>query len=289
MSINTTLLKKIQGGLIGTLIGEQLTYNTNIFLDNSTSKTHFSSWSQLQWQLIEELIENQDCYFSAKIKDKLAELDTLENSAKIALATLGINVYSHENLSFWQKQLNKLIAQSNYQKKENLDLMVWGEVIALILKNKTMSQSHFWQQLLVNIQDIDSPLKEKIKIIYHHQQLNKTSREIIKIIKTHPQPENTPLAMAIYYFSDTIENMEISVNRAKNSSEQTLITTALTAGLSGFYNGWDGIPLKWRIIIKKQPIYCSFDKLIYKLFALWCGMTNPQDKSKEIPIAINIY
>jgi hypothetical protein len=288
MTINTNLLKQFQGGLIGTLIGEQLTYNSNIFLNNSASKLHLPFWSQLQWQLIEELIENQDSYFSPKIKDKLAKLYTLDNSGKVALATLGINIYSHENRGFWQKQLNKLMEESNYQQRENLDLIIWGEVIALILKNKPMSQSNFWKQLLINIQDIDSPLKEKIKIIYHHQQLNKTSREISKILKTYPQPENTSLAMAIYYFSDTMENMEISVNRAKNSSEQTLITTALTAGLSGFYNGWDGMPLKWRIMIKKQHIYCTFDKLIYRLFALWCGMSNVKHISLDIPLAINI-
>lgn len=284
-----TLLDRFQGCLIGNLIAEQLIHSPSIFQPNSFDKIHFSSWSQLQWQIIEDLINHQGAYFSKETEYKLIDLEQLENSSKLALATLPLNLYCHESLSFWQQQLNHIFPEdqnlSNLQSVK-LDLIIFAKALSLIFK-EIIKPQFFLDQLLEEIINLETSLTEKLVIINQQKKIHKSSTEISKIVQQYPQPENTPLAMAIYYFSDTIENIEISLNRAKNTTIEPLLTTTLTGSLSGLYHGWNQLPLKWRVKFKQQSLYTNCDSLTQQLFSLWCGVSNPQNIliNPSIPVA----
>jgi len=270
-----TFLDRIQGSLMGCLIGEQLIYSPNIFQGDQSHKIHLASWSQLQWQIIEDLIINYGCCLTKKIEDKINNFEQLNHSPKLALASLGLNLYYQENLTLWQEQLNKIFPKDDKFESIKLDLIIYAEAINLIIMEKVKSQ-FFLEQLLEKISHIQTPLNDKLRVINQQKKKAQTSTKIIKILQQYPQSENNPLAMAIYYFSDTIDNIEISLARAKQSSIDPLITTSLTASLGGLNQGWYGLPLKWRMIIKQQPIYLTCDKLSRQLFLLWAGVYDPQ-------------
>ncbi|GEM_PF-6338481 len=284
-----TLLDRFQGCLIGNLIAEQLIHAPSIFKPNSFEKIHLSSWSQLQWQIIEDLINYQGAYFSPETKHKLIDLQQLNHSAKLALATLPLNIYCHESLYLWEQQLNNIFPEDQNLStlpSVKLDLIIFAKTLSLIFK-EIIKPQFFLEQLLEQIINIETPLTEKLVIINQQKKIHKSSREISKIVQQYPQPENTPLAMAIYYFSDTIGNIEISLNRAKNTIIEPLLTTTLTGSLSGLYHGWDQLPLKWRVKFKQQSLFATCDSLTQQLFALWCGVSDTHNTliNPSIPVA----
>lgn len=281
-----TLLNRFQGALFGGLIAEQISHQAHLLKFQSLRKIHLSSWSQLQWQIIDDLINYQGCYFAPETQAQFTNLETLENSSKLALATIGLNLYTHESVSLWEHYLQKLIInKSQLSDAEISDLLIWTNMINLILKEE-IKPHHCLNQLLAKIPDQETVLAQKINIIAQQQSQGKSSREISKILKTYPQSQNTPIAMAIYYFSDTIGNSKIKIERAKQSDIQPLITSALTGILSGLDQGWDAFSLKWKMMIKQQPIYDPCELLTQKLFALWCGVCTPQDQLISPNLAI---
>lgn len=285
-----TVLERLKGGLIGCLIGEQLSYSSNIFQGDKFPKIHLAVWSQLQWQIIENLIINYGCGFKEEIKDKINNLEQLNSSPKLALATLGLNFYCHESLTLWQEQLQQIAPEDEQFKSMKLDLMIYAQAINLILTEKVKPQ-FFLEQLLEKISQFQTPLTEKLILINQAQKKVESSTTIIKKIQSVSPVENDPLAMAIYYFSDTMENIEISLTRAKQCSINPLITTSLTGSLAGLYHGWYGLPLQWRLMIKQQAVYSTCEHLCQQLFLLWAGAYDPQNLSthhfnSSIPVAL---
>ncbi len=110
--------------------------------------------------------------------------------------------------------------------------------------------------------------------------------EAIAARARHPEEsaQCTPIALALYCFLRTPEDLRLSVMRAARIGIEPSVTAALTGAISGAYNSTCGIPVGWR----SQLLYpnasvesnLSFSpvkavaevlQLGDRLFAAWCG------------------
>ncbi|HIK27166.1 MAG: ADP-ribosylglycohydrolase family protein [Oscillatoriaceae bacterium SKW80] len=84
----------------------------------------------------------------------------------------------------------------------------------------------------------------------------------------------TSIALALYCFLSTPEDMRVSVMRAARIGKEPSITVALTGAISGAYNSIYGIPVAWRSQLRHLNTNKAVAEIIQlgeRLFAAWCG------------------
>ncbi|MGP0127933.1 MAG: ADP-ribosylglycohydrolase family protein [cyanobacterium endosymbiont of Rhopalodia musculus] len=120
-------------------------------------------------------------------------------------------------------------------------MMVWGELLALILRENLDIKSRLSQQLNHYHNQPNSRLRDSLKQVESFLKLRTPLRQVIDYFHQPILLEQSALPLAIYCFTVTPENFSVAVLRAATQTKSQLVTT-LVGALAGAYNSCFGIP-----------------------------------------------
>lgn len=159
-----------------------------------------------------------------------------------------------------------------------------GYAIASALKEKLNRDTLIPQT--ISYLDAETPLVTQLRQVQSLlEQGAPLEMALIKLLprQTAPPP-NFPVALAFYCFLSTIEDLSLSVLRAKRCPEAQ-VTCAIAGAISGAYNSVAGIPPAWRLALEQQkgdtsPLATLWGinseaellRLAARLLATWSGV-----------------
>ncbi|NJL52707.1 MAG: hypothetical protein HC930_11730, partial [Hydrococcus sp. SU_1_0] len=115
---------------------------------------------------------------------------------------------------------------------------------------------------------------------------------VLEQLASKDQPSATAIALAWYCFATTPHDFKLSVTRATRiESDQGWLITALTATLSGAYNGMALISQSWSVNPEQDPEAESNgqleNQLLTKLFKSWLGIYATEGDSESYNLKLN--
>lgn len=119
-------------------------------------------------------------------------------------------------------------------------MMVWGELLALILRENLETTSLLSQQLTYYYNQPNSRLRDALKQVESFWQLRTPLRQVIDYFHQPILIEQSAFPLAIYCFTVTPEDFSVAILRATKTQSQ--LVTALLGALAGAYNSCFGIP-----------------------------------------------
>ena len=197
------------------------------------------------------------------------------------VALLPITLFYHEDEFRLAQQLKQVMSLWPELESRESDLMALGWAISHLIKQKTEASttiSHIFERLETWNKN-DPPVVglnlEKINSLLGEYASLETAMVRLKI---NDDPDSTTIALGLYCFLSTAENLQISVQRAARTQPQPHLTALLTGAFSGAYNGCAAIPMTWYLSESTTAIGQSkISQLLTvaeRLFASWLGIYN---------------
>ena len=268
-----SLFSGFQGSWLGSIFGEvladlQLKRSPELPMLQETP----SVWSEARNTIALALIKSPDFGVqSVPIKHKLHSY----SSSDLALLLLPLILFYVDDFAQLREIVTpkeKLTENNSYDPKtsENIqEALIWGNAIILALQAK-LEVNNFIELILLDTEINFTPLMQQLKIVNNALKIGKTINKVVEELSRTDISSNA-LALSLYCFGVAPEDFELSLNLAISNKYQTKKVAALTGALSGAYNGFMGIPLKSRAILRHNPIYPSTTNVIAKLFNVWSG------------------
>lgn len=314
-----SLLCRFQGALLGSLMGELVSYDRDPGFRNSVgrkslqfvksppqrSQTNLgvpkvSAWSQIATCGLESVIEtgglNLDDWLTRchQTHPSLLELKGNAQSGEIALSTLHLALFFHEN----QDRLRQSLVQAAaiWQVDPNVSAGVLATAIAIaVILTETFNPTTLIPQILNSLGTEPTPLTDQLHqvqtLIEAGSDLETTTTNLRRSpdnLGNREDASDMAIALAFYCFLYTPEDFGLCVSRAIRSGDQTPITAALTGALAGVYNGINGIPVNWRMAALTIPAFIQRWQLTDQLLAVWLGVYDQRqstDRYKQAAIA----
>lgn len=275
-----SLLSRFRGGLIGSLLGEtggsfsqtqaELSsdeqnnfYRMRIWL---ATIEHLRRYGRLKQQNWEEI-----CYIPASSRMARQNYDLGE----IASIVLPLIFYFHENTVLLRQDLAEAKNFWQQSDREWEYLLLWAETIGLILREKP-SPHYSFAELLKTVSPPSSSLLSQLDLLEQLLSLGTGLERVISQLSRVAKPSQIPILLALYCFSSTPEDFRLSVLSASKINYRSPTIAALTGTLAGVYNSYSNIPLSWRITGSKQSKMSEIQLATERLFALWCGVYEPE-------------
>lgn len=253
-----------QGGLLGSFVGEWL-------LGSNTNAQSVLPYLQIGQHLTKDLIE----------KRQLSEQDWLNlyqqysselnicQSGDLILALLPLILFAHDSRYELEQHLS--LVQTLWQQPTVTinDVLVWGYLCSLVLTEQLQPQR--WLDDLIQVAHTRrTPLKELLKLVKILLENAVPLHQSIKQLSCEGTPNQIAIALSIYCFGSTPNEVGLCILRA--SQTQNSLTIALTGFLAGIYNSMSGFPLAWRLANQNYPSTQVISKQAVQLFAVWSGV-----------------
>ena len=264
-----TLLNRFQGALLGAAIGEILgTHCGDRFIHQATlDRTNsadrsvwltvpdwgFQSapvgmgqsgagWGSLAIKQLRHLLQP----YSPIQLDSPPQLDLLPNSepSGLAIATLPIALFYHENPDLMQAQIRQALAHWQIGAEPAIGVLLVGYTLSLILREQ------FSPATLIDdfIRYVDLPQAPLI-----------ASLNSLQLDLALPPATESPVLLALAAFLKTPESYRLSLLQAAQAQVQPAVVCAIVGALSGAYNGKAGLPLDWYSALQRRcsPAFAS--------------------------------
>jgi ADP-ribosylglycohydrolase len=276
-----SILNKIQGGLAGMYISQQVSL---VMVDRDSPESDelrqreretFKNYALLAGASMESLIHCK----GLDLEDWLVTTNRLSNPDRLAIAIVPIAMYLQEDLPLLQQTL-RLIGRRNDLDPENVSTLVFlGMAIALLLTEGT-TPDRLIPDVLETLPSPKDALSKQLTLIQEYLVPNSDGSpsptsitELIAKIASSNQSYLLPAAMATYCFLSTPHSLQMAVQRAAQIPGQPSLTLALTGVLVGTYRGLSCIPTSWYTNGSKgaEQLIQSADRLV----ATWAGAYQP--------------
>ena len=255
-----TLLNRFQGALLGAAIGEILGANASDRLTpqarlDRANRSDASIWLTVQdwgFQPVSSLDQSRVGWGSLAIRqlrhllqsDSLTQLDLqldllpkLEPSG-LAIATLPIALFYHENPDLMQAQLRQAMTQWQIEAEQAIDVLLVGYTLSLILREQFSPATLITDLIryfdLPQIHPLISPLNR------------------LQLDVALPPATTSPVLLALAAFLKTPESYRLSMLQAAQAQVQPSVVCAIVGALSGAYNGKAGLPLDWYSALQRD-------------------------------------
>jgi hypothetical protein len=295
-----SLLCRFQGALLGSLIGELVSYHRDPGFGNSVGRKSlqfaasqsnlgspkFSAWSKIATCGIESLIDTGRLTIDDWIircrqtQPSLLELKGTAKSSEVAVSTLHLALFFHENQEWLRQSLVQAAAIWQVETHTSAGILAIAIAIAVTLTdtlNPTTLMPHILSGLGTEQTVLTNRLQQVQTLIEAGVDLETTTTQLRRPpdnLGNREDASDMAIALAFYCFLYTPEDFRLCVSRAVGSGYQTPITAALTGALAGVYNGINGIPVSWRVAALKLPVFIQRRQLTDQLLAIWLGVYN---------------
>ncbi len=194
---------------------------------------------------------------------------------------LPIILFYHEDEYWLFQQLKKAIAHWPELDSHASDIMVfaWAIAHAITKKNDSESMISSIQKRLENAENAENIydfIGEKLPKINRICAASVSWETALSQLKMDSHPDSAAIYLALYCFLSTPEHFQLSIQRAARSQPQPLLTTLLTAALSGAYNSHAGIPMTGQLTESNQTLLQSriIEQITVadRLYATWLGL-----------------
>ena len=213
------------------------------------------------------------------------------------VATIPLALFYHENEIKLRDNLQLAVAAVEQDDPEIRDIaLAVGYAIALSLQPK-LHLAEVISQTIDFVGKDDSALTQNIFKVKTFLEQNAGLETVVTNLERSGQPSSC-FALALYCYLSSLEDFRLSLRRVVEKSPQPQLTCAITAALSGAYNGLAGIPATLR-----QQLCCpsvasgsvsitteeEMLRLSDALVAVWSGVyeqaNQPTDLSQVAAIA----
>ncbi len=194
--------------------------------------------------------------------------EKLSDTNQIILDILPITIFFHDHPYGLREELESLWAPPLPPLE---DALIWGEAIALALREK-LDMRRFITQVLKFYRTDSSPLPDQLRQIEIFLKQATPLTQVVSQLSRQGMKSQTAIALAIYCFASTPEDFHLSVLRATQTGAIASLTTPLTAALSGAYNSFQGIPIAWRLTFEKEEMGRQCYDSASHLFTRWAGV-----------------
>ncbi|NJL52663.1 MAG: hypothetical protein HC930_11385 [Hydrococcus sp. SU_1_0] len=183
------------------------------------------------------------------------------------------NQYS---LTLKTKQNQRLISKDSYHYLfVDEELLIWSYVLNMILNQQfdSLTPKIAIEQIVKFTQVTESPLISKLQLVSQEIQTGNSLVQVTDELSSSEHLLANAIALAWYCFATTPRDFKLSVQKASHlESKLGWLTTALTATLSGAYNGMAVISRGWTIDQEQDWCWQLEDQLLLKLFKHWLGV-----------------
>jgi hypothetical protein len=163
------------------------------------------------------------------------------------------------------------------------DMSIWAYLLTSVLNHqmglldKKLVTEEIFQHNLMPV----NPLTEKLNIVFKGIKSGSSLQQLTQQLSSPDRLQATAIALAWYCFATTPHDFKLSVGRAASlECNLAWLTTALTATLSGAYNGMTVISHNWRTQIKQSQSWNLENQLLLKLFRSWLGIYNVEGEDQ---------
>ena len=295
-SMRYSLLSRFRGTLLGARLGEIYGYGDKERASVSLSpvklniepgesvglNAHICPWSQIAVMCAQSLI--REGRIDLEVQSGLASKIKAANCSQVAIATLPVALFFHENQATLQQQLR--LASATWQGAASTEpALAVGYALAQALTEK-LNPATLIPQTLTYLQDSQTPLVQHLAQVQTLLEQGASLEIALTHLLRDRQLSTNPIALAFYCFLSTPEDFRLSVTRAIRTGYQPQITAALTGALSGVYNSFTGIPLGWRIAFNRTD-NGEILQLAACLLAAWSGVydATTADRTDQMAVA----
>ena len=241
-----TVLNRFQGALLGAAIGEILGANCS----DLANRTDSSPWLTVQDWGFQPLAASSVGWGGLAVKQlrhllqpelplpNAAALPELEPSRSgLAIATLPIALFYHENPNQMQAQIRQAIAPWQASAESAIGVLLVGYTLSLILREQ------FSPATLITdfIHYFDLPPTDPLISSLSNLQADSSLQADLPLVPT----AHSPVFLALAAFLKTPDSYRLSLLQAAQSQVQPSVACAIVGTLSGAYNGKAGLPLDW--------------------------------------------
>jgi hypothetical protein len=242
-----TLLNRFQGSLLGAAIGEILGANCR---DRNLAKQP-SPWLTVQDWGFQPLAASSVGWGSLAVKQlrhllqpdlplpNAVSLPELEPSRSgLAIATLPIALFYHENPNQMQAQIRQAIAPWQASAESAIGVLLVAYTLSLILREQ------FSPATLITdfIHYFDLPPTDPLIA-----SLNSLRSDLPLVPTAH-----SPVVLALAAFLKTPDSYRLSLLQAAQFQVQPSVVCAIVGILAGAYNGKAGLPLDWYSALQRR-------------------------------------
>lgn len=185
---------------------------------------------------------------------------------------------------------SKIVVHSNFNLKSadeiqvETNISIWTHLLTLALKNQFETNSNvsmMVKQVLGGVEQKTALLIEKLSIVEealeYGSSLQELSQKLCRVDDRNISFSGA-IALSFYCFASTPRNFMLSVKRASHLREPLSVSiTALTATISGAYNGVARIPGKWLDAANANQFCQQAQKTIEQLYKNWLGTLDPSN------------
>lgn len=285
--MNCHTLDRFRGAWLGSMLGSFIELRAANRLIDNESLQYFVEREQLAKTLIESQWD-VDTIVDRSIGNKLESdrfQDLLDEYSYYLHSLLPLIIFYGDNWNLLQKIIGKY-----YLKLGNLansleleaDILLWSYLLISILNRRLESNdlNLAWliQQISSNLSIEKTALTTQLEIVNNTIERGASLEYLSNELLNWGTIGQTAIALSCYCFVTTASDFQLSVKRASNSNLESGLVTALTATLSGAYNGIAGIPIHWKKMAAQNSVYHSANQTILELFRAWLGIHPARDE-----------
>lgn len=276
-----SLLYQFQAGLLGTLIGETLSFEAKKPLSVKTPLSNILGQVTEQW-LERGSFTVSDWYYL--YQNLRANGQNVEDSDLALIVSIPLILRFHDDFNLFREQIQLIRDGWQLPLETFEDILIWGYTIALILRSKVEPQQLLGQLLKIK-STTATPLLEDLKQV--QTLLDQQVPLFQGIRQLDRQPSSTiAIAITLYIFNSTPEDFRLCLLRASRVPHQSRIIMFLVGMLAGVYNSIRGMPISWRVASQKDPLGQKLYQFAIELFSTWSGVyTANNAQFQEIAIA----
>ncbi|MBO1346824.1 MAG: ADP-ribosylglycohydrolase family protein [Hormoscilla sp. GUM202] len=281
-----TIESRFQGAFLGAAVGEML---SNFYTGRSWHQVGLNWWDlDIDEGQQDQLLPGWGSQAVSACKSLIAHgrvegNRVVDNEATATI--LPVALFFHEDAAKLRQRLNQLAASSKETRDESLAM---GYCLLQIAQEK-LDSSTIVPQIIAYLQSDGAIASELAQV--------QTLLEMRASLETTSYMLSNSIGLALYCFLSTPEDFRLSVMRALRIARvQPQLVASLTGAMSGAYNSLAGIPVSWRIAIKRPltaekfllPCWgvtsdAEIVQLATNLFAAWSGALLPTHLSNKSP------
>lgn len=175
------------------------------------------------------------------------------NAAGLAVATIPIALFYHDDLNQLQHHLEQVLAASQQTPQplssSTMGAIVVGYTIALALRETLHPQTLIPQLLTdLNIRDRDPKLAQQLVQIQDWLEQGvglAHARTLVQETDLNTS-HSTPITLAFYSFLSTPENVRLTLLRTARLLHQPQLSCTIAGAIAGAYNSTTGMPFVWQ-------------------------------------------
>lgn len=302
MQMNYSTFDRFQGAWLGSMMGLAIGSHSSSSEQSKIFGLEISPWLKTREKIAQTIVETQDIRTSAITEQLILLLQKTCSQdskaiagivrSKLMLALLPLILFQSPPQLYAEliEQCNSLLGKSPEIEQ---DILLWNYLLSSILYHPrqlgNLNHVNSIEQILVGVEVKSNCLLEQLEIVskawLRGFSLKQVTEQLGGQSKSRVNNASTKslIPLSLYCFAATPNDFILSVKRAASLDENlSPIIAALTATLSGAYNGVARLPLNWRTTANHNRVYQQAQKTIAILLETWLGVENPAKNRKII-------